>query len=249
MSERLTSSLTQDGKRPVGNQTVLTKTASYTLLASDVGKKIVMNAGATDTTITVNTSLFAAGDTLEILNISTSGICTVTAGTATVATSSTLRLGLNAGGKLYFTSAGVSVFQNYGQGKYIDYSASQTFSGFTIGNGTVDSKFCRIGDFVHSYGMVVLGTTSVMTGPLDIFYPTTSAEGLYYNVSNAYFQDASANVFSTCFTLGISNSTIRLVVNVVNATYPTNSDVNSTIPFTWTTSDRFHWNFVYKAAA
>jgi hypothetical protein len=93
------------------NQTVSTKTASYTLVAADVGTKIVMNAGATNTTITVNTSLFAAGDTLEILNTSTSGICTITAGTATVASSGSLALGLNAGGKLYFTSAGVSVFQ------------------------------------------------------------------------------------------------------------------------------------------
>ena len=96
------------------NQTVSTKTASYVLLAADVGTKIVMNAGATNTTITVNTSLFAAGDTLEILNISTSGTCTITAGTATVATAGSLALGLNAGGTLYFTSAGVSVFQANG---------------------------------------------------------------------------------------------------------------------------------------
>jgi len=93
------------------NQTVSTKTASYTLVAADKGTKIVMNAGATNTTITVNTSLFAAGDTLQILNISTSGICTITAGTATVSTTGTLALKLNAGGTLYFTSAGVSVFQ------------------------------------------------------------------------------------------------------------------------------------------
>ena len=93
------------------NQTVSTKTASYTLVAADKGTKIVMNAGATSTAITVNTSLFSAGDTLTILNTSTSGTCTVTAGTATVASAGSLALGLNQGGTLYFTSAGVSVFQ------------------------------------------------------------------------------------------------------------------------------------------
>ena len=96
------------------NQTVSTKTASYTLVAADKGTKIVMNAGATNTTITVNTSLFSAGDTLTILNTSTSGTCTITAGTATVATAGSLALGLNQGGTLYFTSAGVSVFQATG---------------------------------------------------------------------------------------------------------------------------------------
>jgi len=96
------------------NQTVSTKTASYVLVAADKGTKLVMNAGATSTTITVNTSLFSAGDTLTILNTSTSGTCTITAGTATVATAGSLALGLNQGGTLYFTSAGVSVFQANG---------------------------------------------------------------------------------------------------------------------------------------
>ena len=93
------------------NQTVSTKTASYTLVVADAGTKVVMNAGATNTTITVNTSIFTAGDTLTILNISTSGTCTITAGTATVASAGSLALGLNQSGTLYFTSAGVSIFQ------------------------------------------------------------------------------------------------------------------------------------------
>lgn len=91
------------------NQTVSTKTASYTLVAADKGTRVVMNS-ATATTITVNTSLFSAGDTLTILNIA-AGVCTITAGTATVSTTGTLALVQNAGGTLYFTSAGVSVFQ------------------------------------------------------------------------------------------------------------------------------------------
>ena len=94
------------------NQTVSTKTASYTLVAADKGTKIVMNS-ASATTITVNTSLFSAGDTLTILNIG-AGVCTVTAGTATVSTTGSLALAQNGGGTLYFTSAGVSVFQANG---------------------------------------------------------------------------------------------------------------------------------------
>ena len=111
------------------NQTVSTKTASYTLVAADAGTKVVMNAGATNTTITVNTSLFSAGDTLTILNISTGGTCTITAGTATVASSKSLALGLNQSGTLYFTSAGVSVFLANGVGSDNDQPvlSSQVF--------------------------------------------------------------------------------------------------------------------------
>jgi len=94
------------------NIPVSTKTASYTLVAADAGTRVVMNS-ASATTITVNTSLFSAGDNLQILNIG-AGVCTVTAGTATVSTSGTLALVANAGGTLYFTSTGVSVFQATG---------------------------------------------------------------------------------------------------------------------------------------
>lgn len=90
------------------NQTVSTKTTSYTLVAADVGTRVVMNS-ASATTITVNTSIFAAGDTLFIQNIG-AGVCTVTAGTCTVSTSGTLALVQNAGGTLYFTSASAAIF-------------------------------------------------------------------------------------------------------------------------------------------
>ena len=90
------------------NQTVSVKTDSYTLVAADKGTRVVMNK-ATATTITVNTSLFNAGDTLWIHNIG-AGVCTITAGTATVSTAGSLALAQNAGGTLYFTSAGVAIF-------------------------------------------------------------------------------------------------------------------------------------------
>ena len=90
------------------NQTVSTKTADYTLVAADKGTRIAMNS-ASATTITVNTSLFSASDTLFIQNIG-AGTCTITAGTATVSTTGSLALAQYGGGTLYFTSAGVSIF-------------------------------------------------------------------------------------------------------------------------------------------
>jgi hypothetical protein len=90
------------------NQTVSTKTANYTLVAADKGTRVVMNAAGA-TTITVNTSLFSAGDTLYLQNIG-AGVTTVTAGTATVSSAGPLAIPQNGSGLLYFTSAGVSIF-------------------------------------------------------------------------------------------------------------------------------------------
>ena len=90
------------------NQTVSTKTASYTLVAADKGTRVVMNS-ASATTITVNTSLFSAGDTLVLQNIG-AGVTTVTAGTATVSSAGPLAIPQYGSGTLYFTSAGVAIF-------------------------------------------------------------------------------------------------------------------------------------------
>lgn len=112
------------------NQTVSTKTANYVLVATDAGTKIVMNA-AGSTSITVNTSLFTAGDTLTFCNIG-AGVCTVTAGTATVSSAGSLAIPQFGGGTLYFTSAGVSI--------YFPSAGPAASSGLTlISSGTVSA--------------------------------------------------------------------------------------------------------------
>jgi hypothetical protein len=90
------------------NIPVSAKTASYVLVAADAGTRITMTS-ASATTITVNTSIFSAGDSLEIVNLST-GVCTVTAGTCTVSTTGTLAMAQNASGKLVFISASAAIY-------------------------------------------------------------------------------------------------------------------------------------------
>lgn len=92
----------------MGGGSAIDKTTSYVLVAADAGTVVQMNAAGA-TTITVNTALFAAGDTVQIQNIG-SGVCTVTAGTATVTTAGSLALSQWEGGQLYFTSTSAAIF-------------------------------------------------------------------------------------------------------------------------------------------
>jgi len=176
------------------NQTVSTKTDSYTLVAADKGTRVVMNK-ATATTITVNTSLFNAGDTLFIQNIG-AGVCTITAGTATVSTAGSLALAQNAGGTLYFTSAGVSIFF-----PTVAVSGSQGLTlvksqviGTTVSTVAVTSAFSATYD---SYLIVVNGgvasTSSTMTLQLGSTTTGYYAAGVVYNYSNAGATAASNN--------------------------------------------------------
>jgi hypothetical protein len=77
-------------------------------VAADAGTVVQMNS-ASATTITVNTALFAAGDTVQIQNVG-AGVCTVTAGTATVSTSAVLALKQYDAGSLYFNSTSAALF-------------------------------------------------------------------------------------------------------------------------------------------
>ncbi len=90
------------------NQDVSVKTASYVLVAADKGTRIEFNTSAS-VTVTVNTGIFDAGDTLVIQNRG-AGAATVTAGTATVNTSSSLVVKQYDSGVLYFVSASSAIY-------------------------------------------------------------------------------------------------------------------------------------------
>ena len=92
----------------LGGGATTAKVASYVLVAADAGTVVQMNAAGA-TTITVNTALFAAGDTVQIQNIG-AGVCTVTAGTATVSTAGSLALSQYEGGQLYFNTTSAALF-------------------------------------------------------------------------------------------------------------------------------------------
>jgi len=132
-------------------------------------------------------------------------------------------------------------------GTYTDYSSSVTFSGFTKGNATVVAKYTKINKFVHYWGVVTLGSTSSMSGALDVYLPFTATGGNITNNSACSFYDASGTLYwGTAFHIGTTE--IRLQIHVASTTYASNTDVSSIKPFTWTTNDQFFWNHSYEAA-
>jgi len=112
------------------NWEVLAKTASYVLTGVEAGSRVEMS-NASATTITVNTSLFNAGDTVFIYNKG-AGVCTITAGTATVSTAGSLALGQYDGGTLYFVSTGVAIFFSATSAGDVTLTGVQSLSNKTL---------------------------------------------------------------------------------------------------------------------
>ena len=127
--------LTSLQQTAMGGGAASAKTASYTLVAADAGTTISMTSTSA-TTITVNTGLFAAGDTVFIQNLG-SGNCTVTAGTATVSTAGSTILPTNDAGILYFVSTGVAIFYDFIQTGAV---SPLTTKGDLYGFSTLDSR-------------------------------------------------------------------------------------------------------------
>ena len=165
------------------NQTVSAKVASYTLVASDAGTRITMSNAAA-TTITVNTALFAAGDTLIITNIG-AGVCTITAGTATVSTGGSLALAQYDSGTLYFTSTGVSIWNGVNPGDITGVTASTGLSG----GGTSGTVSLAIDSTVATLTGTQTLTNKTLTSPAlttpTISTLTTNGDLLYGTGSGA----------------------------------------------------------------
>jgi len=218
------------------NWTVNAQTASYVLVASDAGKHVTMT-NASATTITVNTSLFTAGDFLRITNLG-AGTCTITAGTATVATAGTLALAQYASGVLWFQAAGVAYFfpdQVSGTSGLVRVTATTAFTTQT----TVSMAASTFTSTYNNY-IVMLNVNSTGSAAAATSFRVNNAgspravSGYYggaagYNSNGATSGSASSN--ASAFRVGDqSTSTVQAfqinVYNPASATIKTSMSVN-----------------------
>lgn len=136
-------------------------------------------------------------------------------------------------------------------GTYTAYTP--TYGGFTLGNGTVTARYTQFNKTVHYHGVITLGSTSVMTGPLDISVPANYSSTHYPLVTEmggvVMLYDASPGVLYAARMIALFGGTFRCVRQTQQgATEISVGDMTATVPFTWTTSDSISWNLIYEAA-
>jgi hypothetical protein len=186
------------------------KTASYTLVAADAGSAISMS-NASATTITVNTALFAAGDTVQITNLG-AGVCTITAGTATVNTSASLALAQYESGTLNFTSTSNAIFIKGAGGA----AAGGGMTLINTGGTTLTGASVTISSIPATYKHLYLILTEVYFASTGDFYMRVNADtGNNYSFSEITNTNTTVSGYSngatTAFILGLmsNSSTIK----------------------------------------
>lgn len=122
--------LTAQQLNDITNLPIDTKTASYVLVVGDAGKRIMMNVASANT-VTVNNSIFTAGDTVQVFNQG-AGATTITAGAGVTLNGLSLVLSQYQGASIVFLSASSAlVFPTGGAvktTKVAAFTASGTFT-------------------------------------------------------------------------------------------------------------------------
>lgn len=136
-------------------------------------------------------------------------------------------------------------------GTYSSYTP--TWTNLTVGNGTLVAKVARVNNLVHVLGYLTFGSTTVVTGDIDMSVPinmSTVYSGVFGQPGAfMHYFDVSSGTYFIGGVQSVGSSTVvRLRVYNASTAYVAFLSMSATVPFTWATGDRIYWNMVYEAA-
>jgi hypothetical protein len=201
--------------------------------------------------------LFAAGDTVFIQNLG-AGLCTVTAGTATVSTAGSLILPQYDAGILYFTSASTAIFYDYIQ---TGATSPLTTKGDLYTFGTSDTRLAvgangttLVADSAQATGLKWAAASSGMTLISTTTYTAVSAVNLdnvfsstYTNYQFIFSHTASANASGNVklrnggSNISTGNYAAILLGNSAGITTFTSNNVSEFIGLANVASGAYYW--------
>jgi hypothetical protein len=129
-----------------------------------------------------------------------------------------------------------------GGGTYSAYTPSWT--GLTVGNGTVIARYTNVGKFVHGYVRLTFGsTTSVGSNP-KFSLPSTPQTGGLMNYGYGMYEDTGTANYAAY----VTNDSNLLILRYTTSATGAIGSISSSQPFTWTTGDGVAIQFVYEEA-
>lgn len=124
-----------------------------------------------------------------------------------------------------------------------------TWSGVTVGNGTVVAKFIQTGKLVFFRVIFTLGTTSAVSGDTTFTLPVTAnsfySSSTNTNIGNAEFAGSTG---TNGFVYLGSTTLANILIATASGTYVTNTALSATAPFGWTSTNWISAQGVYEVA-
>lgn len=126
-----------------------------------------------------------------------------------------------------------------------------TFTNLTLGNGTSNGKYKRVGPIAIVEAIIVFGTTTAITGALTLNnLPIANVAGSIQNHGqNVYFDSSIGFTYNGGNQPATTTSTIPLVPQApAGGGSLFNVNVTATVPFTWAVSDQLYVFLIYPCA-
>jgi hypothetical protein len=120
---------------------------------------------------------------------------------------------------------------------------SPTYSGLTVGNGTVTARYNTNNNVVFYQWQLIFGSTSSISGEVTVSLPLT---GTGRSLAQVSILDEFVAYYVGIGLVGTTSILTR--VTTAGGTYVGNSSLSSTIPMTWNTGDQMVVTGFYEKA-
>lgn len=131
---------------------------------------------------------------------------------------------------------GQAIDTSIGTGLLAWQSYTPSFSGgWTVGNGTWDARYCKMGKTLHLTATFTVGSTTVRATQFAFTLPagiTAKAVSGFIGTSSI---SATPNATGICTLL--SSTVVRVFANAASGNYTLATNLTNTVPGTWTTGD------------
>ena len=121
-------------------------------------------------------------------------------------------------------------------------SYTPTWGNLTVGNGTVVTKYVRIGSMVTYTGKITIGSTTSISGFVSVALPVNAQDG-FMNGSARYSDDGTRNYVGA-----VSIASGGTSLGFTHSESGGFGSWNATNPFTPAAGDLVSWNITYEAA-
>lgn len=124
-----------------------------------------------------------------------------------------------------------------------------SWTNLTVGNGTNTGRYSTVNKIMYVQTAFTMGSTSAMGTDPTLTLPASATMD---TTAQAAFGVCTIEDTGTATFVGIcfrpSTTGVRVYVNNVSATYQTLTSITSTVPMTWTNTDRLFMNFWVQLA-
>ena len=111
-----------------------------------------------------------------------------------------------------------------------------TWTGLTVGNGTVAASYTEVNKIVYWQIQVTFGSTTSVSGSVRCSVPVSQAGSVAYQPTGQASLSEAGSALHAGMTLTLSDL-IFFYAYANDGSYENYGNVNATVPFTWGTGD------------